>query len=288
MIAKPFLACVFAFGAAASMTLGAGDAPPPTVDPVGADGQAFHERPLRVLVFSKTAGFRHDSIPAGVDSLVGLGAERGWEVEHTEDAGAFTDESLSRFDVVVFLSTTGDVLDEGQQAAFQRFIAAGKGYAGVHSAADTEYDWAWYGDLVGAYFKTHPAIQEATIAVEDLEHASTSHLSEEWVRRDEWYDYRTNPREQHADGSAVEEAADDPGRIRILASLIAGSYEGSGMGEDHPIAWCREYGGGRAWYTGGGHTVESFGEADFLLHLAGGIEWAGWGDASAGGGERPD
>ncbi|MEZ6235134.1 MAG: ThuA domain-containing protein [Phycisphaerales bacterium] len=212
-----------------------------------------------VLVFSKTAGFRHGSIPAGIEAIEAIGAERGFEVVASEDAGLFTDQGLAGFDAVVFLSTTGDILNEDQQAAFERFIADGKGFVGVHAAADTEYGWAWYGELVGAYFQSHPQVQEATIEIEDAQHPSTITLPSPWVRRDEWYDYRTNPRENE--------------RIRVLATLLESSYSGGQMGADHPIAWCQAFGGGWAWYTGGGHTTEAFGEPEFREHLAGGILW---------------
>ncbi|WP_041322586.1 ThuA domain-containing protein [Saccharomonospora viridis] len=213
-----------------------------------------------VLVFSKTAGFRHDSIPAGIEAIEQLGAEHNFAVDATEDAEAFTDDNLANYDAVVWLSTTGDVLNDEQQAAFERYISEGGGYVGVHAASDTEYDWPWYGDLVGAYFDSHPHIQEATVNVEDRGHPSTADLPEQWVRTDEWYNYRENPRQN----------------VRVLATLDEGSYDpGSGaMGDDHPIAWCHENSGGRAWYTGGGHTVESFSEPEFLAHLAGGIQYA--------------
>lgn len=212
----------------------------------------------RVLVFSKTAGFRHDSIPEGIAAIEQLGSENGFSVDATEDAGEFTPEKLATYDAVVFLSTTGDVLDEGQQQAFEGYIQQGGGYVGVHAAADTEYDWPWYGGLAGAYFSSHPAVQPATVEVEDHAHPSTAHLGETWERTDEWYDYRSNPREQ----------------ARVLATLDEGSYEGGTMGEDHPIAWCQEYEGGRAFYTGGGHTKESYTEDAFVQHLLGGIQYA--------------
>ncbi|GAA2123901.1 ThuA domain-containing protein [Streptomyces synnematoformans] len=211
-----------------------------------------------VLVFSKTAGFRHDSIPEGITAIEELGAENGFAVDATEDGGAFTAENLEKYEAVVFLSTTGDVLDADQQKAFEDYVAAGGGYVGVHSAADSEYDWEFYGGLVGAYFEGHPAIQEATVEVEDRHHPATEHLGREWVRTDEWYNYRTNPREQ----------------AHVLATLNESSYSGGTMGEDHPIAWCQSYEGGRAFYTGGGHTKESYSEPDFRTHLLGGIRYA--------------
>ncbi|WP_353708813.1 ThuA domain-containing protein [Cellulosimicrobium sp. ES-005] len=220
---------------------------------------AAHDE-FSVMVFSKTAAFRHGSIPAGIAAIQQLGTEHHFAVTPTEDAGAFTDENLAQYDAVVWLSTTGDVLNDEQQGAFERYIAAGGGYAGVHAASDTEYDWPWYGELVGAYFNSHPQNQDATVVVADDEHPSTAHLPAAWDRYDEWYNYRENPR----------------GQVHVLASLDESSYSpGSGaMGADHPIAWCQEYGGGRSWYTGGGHTDESYTDPAFVQHLLGGIQTA--------------
>ncbi|MFD6529397.1 ThuA domain-containing protein [Streptomyces sp. NPDC060184] len=212
----------------------------------------------RVLVFSKTAGFRHDSIPEGIAAVRELAAQGGFAVDATEDSTAFTAKNLRRYDAVVFLSTTGDVLDDRQQWAFEGYIRRGGGYVGVHAAADTEYDWEFYGGLAGAWFRAHPAIQPATVRVEDRAHPATAGLARTWDRTDEWYNYRSNPRE-HA---------------HVLASLDESSYQGGTMDGDHPIAWCQEYRGGRAFYTGGGHSKESYAEPAFRQHLLGGIRWA--------------
>jgi type 1 glutamine amidotransferase len=216
------------------------------------------EPPGRVLVFSRTTGFRHDSIPDGITAIRSLGAKHGFTVDATEDPSVFEDSRLSPYAAVVFLSTTGDVLDDRQQAAFERFVAKGRGFVGVHSAADTEYGWAWYGGLVGAYFKSHPAIQPATVLIADAAHASTWTLPAAWGRTDEWYNFQANPR----------------GRVHILATLDEKSYAGGEMGEDHPIAWCQFYQGGRCWYTALGHTRETYAEPLFLDHLLGGIQFA--------------
>jgi cytochrome c len=136
-------------------------------------------------VFTKTAGFRHASIPVALRAVRELGAQAGLGVDTTEDASAFSDANLRRYAAVVFLLTTGDVLDEGQQAALERFVRAGGGFAGVHSAADTEYDWPWYGRLVGAYFRSHPHIQRAVVEVTDARHPSTVGLPTRWARTDE-------------------------------------------------------------------------------------------------------
>ncbi|TCO47347.1 ThuA domain-containing protein [Actinocrispum wychmicini] len=213
---------------------------------------------FRALVFSKTAAFRHDSIPDGIAAIQRLGQEHDFTVDITEDAGAFTDSNLAKYQVVVFLSTTGDVLDDTQQAAFERYIRAGGGYAGVHAAADTEYGWAWYGSLTGAYFKQHPAPQQAVVKVEDPAHPSTKGLPTLWSRTDEWYDYQTDPRPN----------------VHVLTELDEKSYTGGTMGADHPNTWCQDYDGGRSWYTGLGHTKESYTEPNFLHLLLGGLQTA--------------
>lgn len=212
----------------------------------------------RVLVFSKTAGFRHDSIPAGIAAIRQLGTGGGFAVDATEDANAFTTQNLAQYQAVVWLSTTGDVLNATQQTAFESYVNGGGGYVGVHAAADTEYDWPWYGSLVGAYFASHPAQQQASLIVEDRTSDSTAHLPATWSRFDEWYNYRTNPR----------------GAVNVLMRLNESSYSGGTMGADHPITWWHDVGAGRAWYTGLGHTVESYSDALFTRMLLGGIRVA--------------
>nr|WP_225653560.1 lectin [Streptomyces pseudogriseolus] len=212
----------------------------------------------RILVFSRTAGFRHSSIDEGVTALRDLGAANNFTVDATEDPAAFTTANLARYRAVVFLSTTGDVLGSAQESALEQYMGSGGGYVGVHAAADTEYDWPFYAGLAGALFQSHPAIQPATVEVEDRAHDATAHLGPTWQRTDEWYNYRTNPRTT----------------AHVLASLDESSYSGGSMSGDHPIAWCKDYAGGRAFYTGGGHTEESYADPAFRRHLLGGIRWA--------------
>jgi type 1 glutamine amidotransferase len=211
-----------------------------------------------VLVFSKTTGFRHDSIPQGIAAIQGLGAEHGFAVDSTEDAARFSDALLRQYKVIVFLSTTGDILDPGQKGAFERYIGSGGGFVGIHSASDTEYGWPWYGRLVGTWFASHSQIQRATVHIANLDHPSIKVLPNSWERTDEWYNFRGNPR----------------GTVQILATLDEATYSGGAMGADHPIAWCQAVGGGRSWYTAMGHTKESYAEPLFRLHLLGGIESA--------------
>jgi len=224
----------------------------------GAGGNATNDA-VSLLVFSRTAAYRHDSIPAGVQGLSKLAADRGWQLTATEDATKFSDAGLASYSAVIFLSTTGDVLDDAQQAAFERFIRSGKGFIGIHSATDTEYDWAWYGGLVGAYFREHPTIQAANVNVEDTANSATAALPNPWRRTDEWYSFQSNPRPN----------------VHVLLSLDESSYSPgtSAMNGDHPIAWCHEYDGGRAFYTALGHTSESFSDPLFMGQLAGAVTW---------------
>jgi type 1 glutamine amidotransferase len=213
-----------------------------------------------VLIFTRTVGFRHASIPDGVKALrARLGSM--WSVHHTDDSRTFTTEGLKPYRAIIFLSTTGDVLDDAQQKALTEWVLAGGGWVGIHAAADTEHQWPWYGEqLCCARFVTHPAVQKSTVVVEDRTHPSTSMLPDRWERTDEWYVYDRSPRA--LDG------------VRVLAVMDGSTITGPRMEGDHPIAWCRDLGAGRAWYTGGGHTSESFSEPLFMDHIAGGVRWA--------------
>jgi len=219
----------------------------------------------RILVFSKTAGFRHGSIADGRSALSEIAVARNWQVTFTEDGADFTTTNLATFDVVVWLLTSGDVLNAKGQAAFERYIQGGGGYVGIHSASDTEYEWPWYGELVGAYFRDHPRIQLATLTVEDHTHPATTGLPTRWMRTDEWYNFRKNPRSD----------------VNVLIALDESTYDsGDNPMGDHPIAWYHKFDGGRAFYTALGHTSESYQEELFRDHLAGAIAWAANADQS--------
>ncbi|MEM7787427.1 MAG: ThuA domain-containing protein [Bacteroidota bacterium] len=218
---------------------------------------ASPDEPARVLVFSKTEGFRHASIADGIAALREIGADRGFEMDPTEDSLAFTASGLEAYAAVVFLNTTGDVLGPEAEQALEAYVEGGRGWVGVHAAADTEYDWPWYGRLVGAYFADHPAIQEATVTVAEADHPATRGLPSTWVRTDEWYNFRAPPQD-----------------VTVLLRLDESTYEGGSMGDDHPIAWSHTMGQGRAFYTALGHTPASYTEAAFRDHLGGGVCWA--------------
>jgi type 1 glutamine amidotransferase len=229
-------------------------------DELGGTGTApAVDTPDSVLVLTATQGFRHDSIEPAAESVRTRLIADGDAVEVTGDPGALTTEHLAGVDVVVFLSTTGDVLDDAQQDALQSWVEGGGGWVGIHGALDAEYDWPFYEMLAGAWFQAHPAVQEATVRVEDPTHPATAHLPTQWVRTDEWYDLRTNPR------------ANPNADVHVLATVDESTYEGATMGADHPIAWCSTIGDGQTFVTAMGHTVESWSDPAFVDHVVGGI-----------------
>ncbi len=229
-------------------------------------GQAAHAEGLQgasILVMSKTAGYRHASIPAGQAALLTIAREEGFTVTFTEDAAQFTDAGLARFDAVVFLNTTGDILDPAQQASFERYIGSGRGLLGIHAATDTETDgsWPWYTALIGARFKTHPPVQEARLVVADA--ADPVFTSEslrdkaEFRSTDEWYDF-----------------ADASPQRRPLVEIDRGSYQGSTASGREPIVWRNDFSGGRAFYIGLGHTDESYASPIMRDFLVRGLRYA--------------
>lgn len=213
-----------------------------------------------ILVFTKTAGFHHSSIPTGAAAIIKLGKENKFHVDTTSDAGIFTKKILEKYAAVVFLNTTDTanvLLNEDQKAAFQKYIESGGGFVGIHAATDAGYDWPWYTKLAGANFSSHPKQQVATIKVADPDNVSTRHLPNPWIRKDEWYNFRNlNP------------------NVHVLLYLDEKSYEGGTNGDNHPVAWYHNFDGGRAWYTALGHTEESYSEPNFLKHILGGIQYA--------------
>lgn len=208
----------------------------------------------KILIFSKTQGFRHSSIEKGAQVLKRLLDNEKISSDHSEDAALFTDQVLKKYDAIIFLSTTGNILDKTQQDAFVRYIQSGKGFVGIHAATDTEFEWPWYNGLVGAYFSSHPAVQKAKLDVIDRKHAATKHLDPIWWHKDEWYNFKD-----------VKEG------LHVLMNLDEKSYNGGKMGDHHPISWSQNYDGGKVFYTGLGHTEESYDEPEFQKHLIGGI-----------------
>ncbi|RDG34628.1 ThuA domain-containing protein [Streptomyces corynorhini] len=213
-------------------------------------------RPPRLVLYTRTTAYRHESIPAGVEAVERLAAEEEFAALATEDPAAL-EHALGSCAVVVFLSTSGEVLTPGARAALRAHMAGGGGFVGIHAAACTEYDWPYYGELLGARFARHPALQPGTVTVTDRAHPATRHLDARWHFTDEWYDFRAAPE-----------------GVRVLAGADESSYDGGGMGPAHPLVWCHERMGGPVFYTALGHTAESFADPAFLAHLRGGIRYA--------------
>jgi type 1 glutamine amidotransferase len=219
-----------------------------------------HPANKKVLIFCKTAGYHHSSIANGIKAIQELGNKNNFLVDTTTNAELFTTANLKQYTAVIFLSTTGDVLNAEQQKAFEGYIKSGGGFAGVHAATDTEYDWPWYGNLVGAWFKSHPAQQTATLDVVDQKSIATKHLPPHWARKDEWYNFKWMTSE----------------KLNVLIKIDEKSYNpgDGGMGDNHPMSWYHDFDGGRSFYTELGHTDESWVDPLYLQHLLGGIEYA--------------
>jgi type 1 glutamine amidotransferase len=224
------------------------------------------DKKINVLVFSKTSGFRHNSISSGLKMMSDLAQERNWILTATENADLFTPEFLMTFDVAVFLNPTQEVLNEQQQKNFEAFISSGKGFVGIHAAADCEYDWPWYGQLNGAFFKIHPAAQLGTVIFEDTDHPSMAPFKgmKTWRTFDEWYSFKENPRT----------------KVHVLARLDETSLDEATQKDnkwkmgDHPLIWCQDTGNSRSFYTGFGHTPEAFQDPKIKEHIGCAVDWA--------------
>lgn len=211
---------------------------------------------LKVLVFTKTEGFRHGSIEAGVEAIKKLGSQHGFSVQDTEDSAVFSDD-LGGFDAIILLNTTGDFLNASEQRQLKHFVQAGGGVVGLHAAADAEYEWPWYGKLIGAYFDGHPAVQEAILNGKNPNNPATAFLPSRWRVTDEWYNFKSINTKNN-----------------VLITIDESTYKGGTNGKKHPMSWYKEYDGGRSFYTGMGHTEEIFSESLFLRHLLEGIRYA--------------
>jgi type 1 glutamine amidotransferase len=232
---------------------------------------AAHAEQFSVLLFSKAAAWHHESIHEGVAAIRGLGKLHDFSVFWTEDAArVFNDAELKKYKAVIFLSTTGDALNDDQQAAFERYIKAGGGFVGIHAAADTEYGWPWYTKMVGHMFHIHPAVQTATMKVENANFPGMDRFPKRFLATEEWYEYDASRSNKLNYLLTVDETTYKP-------EANWGAKSGKGMGKFHPIAWYQDYEGGRAFYTGLGHLPATYSDAAFMHHVYGGIYWAATG-----------
>ncbi len=213
---------------------------------------------LNVLIFSKTGAYRHASIEPGGAALKSYFEAHGITSTQTEDSTIFNGNNLSPFDVIMFFQTTGNILDSFQRNALVNFVRSGKGFVGIHSAADTEYDWPWFTGLVGVQFVDHPDIQQATFVKVDTQHLATKHLPERWIRTDECYNFKQLP-----------------ANVNVILTVDEATYQGGAHGTFHPMSWYQTFDGGRSFYTALGHTVENYQDTLFLEHIMQGVIWAG-------------
>jgi len=213
---------------------------------------------INILVFTKANIFVHESRIAGAEAIKNLEVNYPFNVVISEDSLIFSDEKLVDFDVIVFVSTSGNILNESGKRAFKKFIQNGGGFVGIHGASDTEYDWEWFDDLLGTHFDMHPKVQTAIMDVLVNDALSTKHLPVKWEWTDEWYNWRHDL---------------DP-KIEVLITVDENTYEGGKHGSFHPISWRQDFEGGRCWYTALGHKSELYNDENYIRHIAGGIEWA--------------
>ncbi|MGB5553162.1 MAG: ThuA domain-containing protein [Flavobacteriaceae bacterium] len=218
-----------------------------------------------LLILTKTGQYRHASLPDAIKGFVEMSEENGWKSTFTEDSSFFTEETLAKFDVVVFLLTNKNILSDSEKKAFQHFIQSGGGFVGVHSATVTELEWPWFGELIGARFIGHSGVQKGKIHIENKEHPSTQHIKKDsLVWEDEWYALDKSPR----------------ANTNVLISLDENSidvkeFNGRDISmDDHPIAWYHEFDGGRVFQTQLGHCSELYQDPLFKKHLIGAISWA--------------
>ncbi|KAK0728757.1 ThuA-like domain-containing protein [Lasiosphaeria miniovina] len=239
--------------------------------------------PFEILIFSRTAAYRHASIPAGIRALQQLAARSGsFAAVAGEDASVFTRAGgLAAYRVIVLLQCSGAFLDGAALGALKAFVRSGRGVVGIHSASfafTLPSDDPWYGRLVGGVFANHPAPQLARLTVPDPAHPIIAvslgkgggmrrrrrrrrqqQQQQSWL--DEWYNFKTHPRLAAGGG------------LHVLLAVDEQSYSGGTHGQDHPVAWCQEFDGGRSFYTSLGHFDEAYEDEAFMSQLLGGILW---------------
>lgn len=224
---------------------------------------------MNVLVFSKTIGYRHDATPVAIEAMTEIGSEKNWKMKFTEDSTFFTEDMLEKFDVIVFLLTLGDILDDTGKEALKNFYRSGKGIVTIHTGTITLLEWPWFTDLIGASFVGHPPVEQARLVIEDRDHPSVNHIKKDEIYfTDEWYSFDRNPRTDVNVLISVDESTYDVDNNE----WFEGAEQRMG---DHPLVWYREIEGGRIFQSALGHEAEAY-KNDFLRqHIIGAIGWAG-------------
>ncbi len=228
------------------------------------------QKQFKALLVTTTKGWHHESLHAGVLALQDLGRKNFFDVVLLENPNGFTEKYVSQFQVIIFLNTTGDIFNAEEQKVMEKFIQSGKGFVGIHSASDTEYDWEWYTKLVGRMFNIHPTVQTAQVNIVDNSFPGLQGFAGNKLWTEEWYDFTPEKTPGLNYIMAVDENTYD-------AKVSWGSKKSDGMGKLHPIAWYHNYDGGRSFYTALGHLPTNFDEPAFRNHLYAGIFWAATG-----------
>ena len=230
-----------------------------------------HSQQFNVLLITRTVGWHHESINEAVDAFRTLSAKHLFKLTWEENVDrVITPEALKEFDVLVFLLTSGDILNEAQQKAVEKFIQSGKGFVGVHSASDTEYDWPWYNRLVGHMFHIHPVIQTGKLQVHDRNFPGLERFPNALWWTDEWYEFGPAQSKNLRYLLKVDESSYD-------TAAEWGEKKGKGMGNFHPISWYQEFDGGRSFYTALGHLPAAYSDRLLMEHIYGGLFWAATG-----------
>ena len=228
-----------------------------------------YSQQFKVLLFTKTEGFHHESIHEGTTAIRQLASRHNFTVDWQENPTIFNDKALEGYSAIIFLNTTGNILNAEQKASFEKFIKSGKGFVGIHSASDTEYDWTWYTKMVGMMFHIHPQQQTAYLTLEDGNFPGLERFPKRLLWTDEWYEFGPKKADDLHYLISVDEKTYNP-------AVKWGPKEGKGMGF-HPISWYHNYDGGRSFYTALGHIPLCYSDQTFLDHLYGGIYWAATG-----------
>ena len=235
-------------------------------------GTGVRAQQFTVMLVVQTAGWQHESTFNAIPAMERLAKRHDFKLVLKQRAMPVTAEQLADVDALVMINTTGDVFSDDEQAAIEQFVRSGKGWVGVHAAADTEYDWKWYTDMVGHMFYIHPHVQTAMVDVHDTSFPGMTGWAKRRMWTDEYYEYLDGARKPHLnylitvdEKTYTTDANWGPGKVA------------KGHGDFHPVSWYHEYDGGRAWYTNFGHVPATFEDPDFLHHLYGGIFWAATG-----------
>lgn len=210
----------------------------------------------KIFILTETKGYRHESIEAGLAMFNKRADDWRVEISHAEESAVMKEQDIKEYDIIVLLNSTGNIFTEEEQALLEEYLAAGGAILGIHAAADAEYDWPWYGQMLGGWFRSHPEIQEAKCLVADGNHPVATGLPAVWERTDEWYNFKHLSHDN-----------------KVILLLDESTYSGGIHGDYHPISWCREWGGGRIFYTGMGHTAETYSEPLFQTHIQNAIQW---------------